>query len=65
MSVAFDENKEFLSLEVKTMEVSKVLRVIGVVVGFAGIVTALAGVFAGDGRIWGFRRSIYSFAQAY
>ena len=35
------------------MKISKVLHVITVIVGFAGILTAVVGVFAGSGLVWG------------
>ncbi len=35
------------------MKISKVLHIITVIVGFAGIVTAFVGVAAGSGLIWG------------
>ena len=38
------------------MKISKVLHIIGVVVGFAGIVAALVGAFAGSSLIWGLTR---------
>ena len=41
------------SHRLKNMKVSKVLHITGVIVGFAGIITALVGVYAGDGRVWG------------
>jgi hypothetical protein len=39
------------------MKISKVLHVLSVIVGFAGIITALAGAFAGaDTLVWGLTR---------
>ena len=38
------------------MKLSKIIHVLNVLVGFAGIVTALVGAAAGDGRILGFTR---------
>ncbi len=45
------------------MKVSKLLHVINVLVGFAGIVTALVGAAAGDGRIIGFTREHFLFCS--
>ena len=38
------------------MKISKVLHIIGVVVGFSGIVAALVGAVAGSSLIWGLTR---------
>ena len=38
------------------MKLSKIIHILNVLVGFAGVITAFVGVAAGDGRIWGFTR---------
>ena len=38
------------------MKLSKILHVLNVVVGFAGVATAIAGVVAGVNLVWGLTR---------
>ena len=45
------------------MKLSKVIHVLNVLVGFAGVVTALVGAAAGDGRIIGFTREHFLFCS--
>jgi len=38
------------------MKLSKIIHILNVIVGFAGVITAFVAVAAGDGRILGFTR---------
>ncbi len=45
------------------MKLSKIIHILNVLVGFTGVVTAIVGTAAGDGRIWGFTREHFLFCS--
>ena len=38
------------------MKLSKIIHILNVLVGFAGVATAIVAVLAGSGLVWGFTR---------
>ena len=45
-----------MSRQIKNMKLSKIIHVLNVLVGFAGVVTAIVAVAAGDGLVRGLTR---------